>query len=928
VAGRTPEYRVEFRQRAASGGWIWILSLGKIQAWDPDGRPLRMLGTHTDITARKLAEESLRESERKYRALFELSPVGMIAADGQEVPVLANRQFELLTGYTLGDLPAVGAWWEIICPDESYRTHIRTRWDAALRQADPLAGIAPMEVLARQKSGEFRYLEIGFMPTGTLNTLTVADVHERKLAEVALRESEAKYRDLIEHSPIAMAVVDSGLRQMILVNRKLTELTGYTLEDIPTVDRFVRLAYPDEPERSRHFGLRDRVLHSIVSSGEIQDVPPVSARIQCKDGSYRHVEASFVAAGQYVVAALVDLTERTLAEEALRAERDLFSAGPVFTIIWEPAEQWPVEYVSGNVMQILGYSPQEMRDPAFRYAALIHPDDLERVSAEVSYNFGHGIDLFEQSYRLRLKNGAYRWFYDFTKLIRDESGEVRKIRGYLFDQTNLKELETALTEERQRLDYIITGTHAGTWEWNVQTGETVYNPRWAEMLGYTLENLAPLSIDTWKQLTHPDDLEQCMDLLAQHFEGKRDYYEAELRMRHRDGRWIWVQDRGKISVRGKDGNPLLMSGTHLDITLRKQAEEALQESEARYRGLLEAAPVGIAVQQRDRIVYCNPAGLRLMGAATDAELIGKPVSQVIHPDDLPFAAQLQRRLMAGETSMFPVEVRFVRTDGTITDVDLTASLITYREAPAIQIIATDITERKQHLQAIEAQNKILKDIAWTQSHVVRAPLARLMGLVGLLEEHNFSGFSEADMLRYIMASAGELDQIIRNISEKAYTVGALEYETSQHKRHPAAHTAPKHIELLIIDDDPLIQKLHKAVAVKHSLHESPQTFSGGQEALDFIRSRNEPDTLHLLLLDINMPGMSGWDMLEALRAEELACTVAVVMLTSSVDIADRIKAQRYPQVVEYLTKPINKQTAAELKQHPRLRQYWEKNGGL
>ncbi|MDX2284775.1 MAG: PAS domain S-box protein [Bacteroidia bacterium] len=923
IAGRIPEYRVEFRQQAADGTWIWVLSLGRIQARDTAGHPVRMLGTQTDITARKLAEEALRESEQKYRALFELSPVGMVAIDRHGAPVLANRQFEQLTGYTLQDVPQAEAWWEAAYPEASYRSHVRTRWEAALRQpAESLAASAPMEVLIRQKNGEFRYVEIGFMPTGTLDTATFTDVHERKLAEVALRESEAKYRDLIEHSPVAMAVVDSSLHQMVLVNRKLTELTGYTLEDIPTVERFVRQAYPDGQDQIRQFGLRDRVLHSILSSGEIQGVPPVSARIQCKDGSYRHVEASFVAAGQYVIAALVDLTERTLAEEALRAERDLFSAGPVFTIIWDPADQWPVEYVSGNVAQVLGYSPQDMRSPDFRYASLIHPEDVERISAEVSYNFANGIDVFEQSYRLRLKNGTYRWFYDFTKLIRNGAGEVSKIRGYLFDQTSLKELETALKEERQRLDYIITGTNAGTWEWNVQTGETVYNPRWAQMLGYTLEMLAPLSIDTWKHLTHPEDLERCMGLLAQHFEGKRDYYEAELRMRHRDGRWIWVQDRGKVSVWGKDGKPLLMSGTHLDITLRKQAEEALQESEARYRGLLEEAPVGIAVQQQGRIVYCNPAGLRLMAADSDAELIGKPVSEVIHPEDLPFAVQLQRRLMAGETSIFPVEVRFVRADGSITDVDLTASLITYRQAPAIQIIATDITERKQHLQAIEAQNKILKDIAWTQSHVVRAPLARLMGLVGLLEEHNFSGFSEADMLRYITASANELDQIIRNISEKAYTVGALEYEAGQHKRHQMPQIQPKHIELLIIDDDPLIQKLHRVMAVKNGLHESPQTFSSGQEALDFIRSRNEPDTLHLLLLDINMPGMNGWEVLEALRQEEPACMIAVVMLTSSVDISDRIRAQRYPQVIEYLTKPINKQTVADLKQHPRLRQYW------
>ena len=133
-----------------------------------------------------------------------------------------------------------------------------------------------------------------------------------------------------------------------------------------------------------------------------------------------------------------------------------------------------------------------------------------------------------------------------------------------------------LVLERARLSAILEGTRVGTWEWNVQTGETRYNTHWAHMVGYELEELAPLSIRTWMDLSHPDDLKLSERLLQQHFRGERDFYECEARMKHKDGRWIWVLDRGKVTSYTPDGKPLMMYGTHQDITERKEREQAYQ----------------------------------------------------------------------------------------------------------------------------------------------------------------------------------------------------------------------------------------------------------------------------------------------------------------------------------------------------------------
>ena len=159
----------------------------------------------------------------------------------------------------------------------------------------------------------------------------------------------------------------------------------------------------------------------------------------------------------------------------------------------------------------------------------------------------------------------------------------------------LQTAESVVSKDRQRLANIVWGTGVGTWEWNVQTGETRFNERWAELVGYTLEELAPINIDTWMRLAHPDDLAASGALLERHFAGEIDHYDFEARVRHKDGHWIWVLDRGKVVSRTPDGRPEWMAGTHMEITARKQAEESVRESEAFTQGVLNSLASQIAV---------------------------------------------------------------------------------------------------------------------------------------------------------------------------------------------------------------------------------------------------------------------------------------------------------------------------------------------
>lgn len=139
------------------------------------------------------------------------------------------------------------------------------------------------------------------------------------------------------------------------------------------------------------------------------------------------------------------------------------------------------------------------------------------------------------------------------------------------------ELQRELESARNRLTNIIDATRLGTWEWNIQNGEVKYNNRWAEIIGYTLEEISPIDADSYPRFAHPDDLAESDRLIRLHIDGITPYYECESRLRHKNGSWVWVLDRGKVSEWDNQGRPHKMYGTHSDITSRKAMEEQIRE---------------------------------------------------------------------------------------------------------------------------------------------------------------------------------------------------------------------------------------------------------------------------------------------------------------------------------------------------------------
>lgn len=143
---------------------------------------------------------------------------------------------------------------------------------------------------------------------------------------------------------------------------------------------------------------------------------------------------------------------------------------------------------------------------------------------------------------------------------------MRSRRRHQQQSIALAAAKQAADEERRRLHGILGAVRAGTWEWNVQTGELRVNRHWAEMIGYRLEELEPIGLETWRAHVHPEDLDKAWAAVQAHLRGETRYYDVDLRMRHKAGHWLLVHDRGEVVARDGEGKALWMCGLHIDIS--------------------------------------------------------------------------------------------------------------------------------------------------------------------------------------------------------------------------------------------------------------------------------------------------------------------------------------------------------------------------
>lgn len=286
-------------------------------------------------------------------------------------------------------------------------------------------------------------------------------------------------------------------------------------------------------------------------------------------------------------------------------------------------------YSSQGMVDVYGVTPEQVRLDANAAVLAIHPEDRPQI-LEGIVESAKNRSIWRSEYRVNHPVLGEIWVAGSAVPEHLENGDTIW-HGYISDITARKQIELALEHERARLESIIRGTNIGTWEWNVQSGETIFNARWANIVGYTLDELAPMSIDTWGRLTHPDDLAESERKLQQHFSGELDYYDCKCRMRHKDGHWVWIHSRGQLISRTNEGLPLWVSGTHADISAEMDRDQTISQARAFLRAVIDASTevALITTDLQGNITLFNSGAEKLLGYKTE-DMVDKVTPAVFH----------------------------------------------------------------------------------------------------------------------------------------------------------------------------------------------------------------------------------------------------------------------------------------------------------
>jgi len=382
-------------------------------------------------------------------------------------------------------------------------------------------------------------------------------------------------------------------------------------------------------------------------------------------------------------------------------------------------------------------------------------------------------------------DGSVAWISVDASPLLDAAGELEGVVGTFTDITEHRQAEEALRLSEERLAGALEGSGAALWDWRVQTGEVILNERGAEIIGYTLAEISPVSLETWVRLAHPDDLRRSNELVERHLAGESPFYECEVRMRHKDGHWVWVLARGTVRERDDAGRPVRMIGTHLDITARKRIEEDLRESRERLHEEHRLAHIGTWswVTATDTVTWSDEfyriAGLDpMLPAPTYAE------HSVYTPEGWGrLRSAVEKALESGEPYRLDLEI--VRPDGTRRWVDSFGGPMVDADGLVVGLHGTvhDVTERKQAeaeirrlnaelLQRVvsrtaqrDALNRELEAFAYSAAHDLRAPLRAIDGFSEILVEDAAERLTPEELghLERVRAAAQRMARMIDDL---------------------------------------------------------------------------------------------------------------------------------------------------------------------
>jgi PAS domain S-box-containing protein len=339
--------------------------------------------------------------------------------------------------------------------------------------------------------------------------------------------------------------------------------------------------------------------------------------------------------------------------------------------------------------------------------------------------------------------------------------------------------EDALRESERRLDLALKGADLGLWDWGISNRTFVVNDRWVEMLGY-LPDEVEVSVSAWFDFLHPDDVKPTRTRIDQLLQGDQVRYEAEFRMQTKNGGWRWILARGRVVERDDSGRPSRAAGTHLDITERRLADQALRDSEERFRQVVASISDHLYMTEvRNDGTYNNqyvsPNIEKLLGYPAEKIMTDWDfwANTLIHPDDRELARRQLITLSACEGS--EIEYRMIHRDGSVVWVRDSTRVKCTPESRIIYGVVSDITARKRAEEALHASQKLagLGTLAAGVAHEINSPLQVItgvsQGLLNRLDQNRLEPDFLCRKLDVIHRNGWRCAEIVRSLKTYSHT---------------------------------------------------------------------------------------------------------------------------------------------------------------
>lgn len=695
----------QYRFLHADGTYRWLQEDLRLLR-DPSGRPLQIVGSLVDITDRKEAEVARLESESKYRKVFEGISEGIYVSTVDGHPVLANPALVRMLGFDSEedllrrDIAKEGYAY----PEERERFHEIIERDGR---------VVDFEAHWHRKDGSVITVLLNSRgvrgPDGrvALYEGLVRDITESRRAEEALRRSEERFRIIVEHS--------TNLFYSHTPDHVLTYVSPRSEEffDCAPDEALVRWTefVTENPLNGAGFESTQRAIDTGVAQ------PPYELELKTRKGRLRWVqvnEAPVVREGKTVavVGALTDITERKAAQEAAQSALDRLQAvvehTPLVAIqgfdregrvtLWNPASESIYGYAAGEA---LGRRLDEF---------LLSGDAASEFRSVLARIWESGQATPPLEWPVKHRDGSTRWVYSTTFPL-FEGGKVTAAFCMDVDVTKRRLAEDSLRESEFWLRESQRASRIGSYSLDIASGRWVASPTLDDLFG--LDSSDDHSVEAWGELLHPEDREEMTFYLRDEVIGRGRSFDREYRIvRRRDGATRWVLGRGEL-VPGPDGRPSQMIGTVHDITERKVAEEALRDSEARYRLLVETVReiiYFVEVSEENpggRLAFISPQVRDLLGYEPET-LLGDPAKLLglLHPRDRSAALASFRTLLSGsgpESREFRLQHRVSGEYRWVEDMG-----IPVRDAQGrvlgFQGVARDITDRKVAEDLVRRKN--------------------------------------------------------------------------------------------------------------------------------------------------------------------------------------------------------------------------------